>query len=179
MVALLGMDRTILSVELAGQDQVPTRTMFNRTSLAIQWFSSVQSLSHVRLFATQWLRLPVSIAGDMGLIPGQGRSRMPCGMAKKKKKMFKELQPRMRSTERKQPDIARFNEPSHIILHICVARFSVHHIFTSFISSDPWVCQRIQAWRKGPGGLWSGGGEDEGRHPCELMGVLFTVGEDL
>ena len=147
-------------------------------------FGSAQSFSHVRLFVTQWLKLPVSIAGDMGLIPGQGRSHTLCGMAKKKKKMFKELQPRMRSagtgtktsSREKQPDAARFNEPSHIILHICVARFSVHHIFTSFISSDPWVCQRIQAWRKGPEGLWSGGGEDEGRHPCELTGGVVYSG---
>lgn len=57
-----------------------------------------------------------------------------------------------RKAAEKQPVVARFNEPSHIILHICIARFSVHHVFTSFISSDPWVGQRVQAWRTGLGG---------------------------
>ena len=42
MVGLLGMNRTILSTELAGWAQVPIQKMFNRTSLAIQWFGSVQ-----------------------------------------------------------------------------------------------------------------------------------------
>ena len=37
-----GHEQTILSAELAGWAQVPTQKMLNRTSLAIQWFGSVQ-----------------------------------------------------------------------------------------------------------------------------------------
>lgn len=56
-----------------------------------------------------------------------------------------------RKATEKQPGVARFNEPGHIIPHICIARFSVHRVFTSFISSDPRVSRRAQAWGAGPG----------------------------
>ena len=42
--------------------------------------------------AVQWLRLHTSNAEGMGLKPGQERSHMPRGEAKKKKKKMKEVQ---------------------------------------------------------------------------------------
>ena len=60
----------------------------------VVWFAGLITLSEENVWTSlvvQWLRLCISTAGGVGLIPGRGAKiphAMQCGQKKRKKKMF-------------------------------------------------------------------------------------------